>query len=149
MAEELVRGTRRTLPSADCCRLYSYGEYWFPSGSRRCCRMTHNSVVMPLLFLTSEYIQVRALLPMKGFFATFQIRFLKSAASSIMQSELLLHAAQRLLTLAEKSEFINPKNGGGEQSKIKMNSFFVMLQVRSLKSEASSPNFHFMLPVDT
>jgi len=66
-----------------------------------------------------------------------------------MQSELLLHAAQRLLTLAEKSEFINPKNGGGEQSKIKMNSFFVMLQVRSLKSEASSPNFHFMLPVDT
>lgn len=94
MAEELVRGTRRTLPSADCCRLYSYGEYWFPSGSRRCCRMTHSSVVMPLLFFTSEYIQVRALLPVKGFFATFQIRSLKSAAGSSMQSELLLHAAQ-------------------------------------------------------
>ena len=149
MAEELVRGTRRTLPSADCCKLYSYGEYWFPSGSRRCCRMTHSSVIMPPLFFTSEYIQVRALLPMEGFFAMLQVTSLKSAASRSMQSELLLHAAQGLLTLAEKYEFINQKMGGGEQNKIKMNSFFVMLQVRSLKSAASSPNFHFMLPMDT
>ena len=119
MAEELVRGTRRTLPSADCCKLYSYGEYWFPSGSRRCCRMTHSSVVTPLLFFTSEYIQVRALLPLKGFYAMFQIMSLKSAASSSMQSELLLHAAQGLLTVADKSEFINQKMGGRGGDKIK------------------------------
>lgn len=62
MAEELVRGTRRTLPSADCCRLYSYGEYWFPSGSRRCCRMTYSSVAIPLLFCTYKYVQVKAIL---------------------------------------------------------------------------------------
>lgn len=50
MAEELVRGTKRTLPSADCCRLYSYGEYWFPSGSRRCCRMTQFSSNITVTF---------------------------------------------------------------------------------------------------
>jgi len=44
-----------------------------------------------------------------------------------MQSELLLHAAQRLLTLAEKSECINPKKwrgGGGGKKKKKKKKFF-------------------------
>lgn len=28
-------GTNRTFPSIDCWRLYSYGWYWLPSGSRK------------------------------------------------------------------------------------------------------------------
>jgi len=55
----------------------------------------------------------------KGFFATFQIKSLKSAASSSsMQSELLLHAVQGLLILAEKFEFIHQRmSGGGGETK--------------------------------
>lgn len=37
-SREWDRGTRRMLPSADCCKEYSWGEYGLPSGSRRLCK---------------------------------------------------------------------------------------------------------------